>query len=252
MVGTKGGSTSWFEDLFGFKESSYLKTQAAFRMEGDVLVCPTSKHPQQVVGPWETPSVAELRARLQTSPEPAGAAAPSSEGGLRFENLPTPTGVVPLILDARNAGAVFQAASQFNCLEMTGPGVSPRQGIAGYALDPTQVMARSLSPLRRTSGDCWWLWCPAFHCARPQASVPCDPARRAPSARSRAPPARCSATTCARADAGRARRRSTAWPAGQLVRRSGGWATRLPQETRARLLWLQEHAADGRCCLPTR
>ena len=30
-------------------------------MEGDVLVCPTSKHPQQVVGPWETPSVAELR-----------------------------------------------------------------------------------------------------------------------------------------------------------------------------------------------
>ena len=66
-------------------------------------------------------------------------------------------------IDARNAGAVFQAASQFNCLEMTGPGVSPRQGIAGYALDPTQVMARSLSPLRRTSGDCWWLWCPAFH-----------------------------------------------------------------------------------------
>ena len=39
------------------------------------------------------------------------------------------------------AGAVFQAASQFNALEMTGPGVSPRQGIAIYATDPTQVNA---------------------------------------------------------------------------------------------------------------
>ena len=139
MVGTKGGNTSWFDHLFGFKESSYFKTQAAFRMEGEVLVCPTSKHPRQVVGPWETPSVAELRARLQTSPELADAAASSSDGSLHFENLPTPTGIVPLILDPSNAGTVFQAASQFNCLEMTGPGVSPRQGIAGYALDPTQV-----------------------------------------------------------------------------------------------------------------
>ena len=41
---------------------------------------------------------------------------------MRFKHLPTPTGVEPLILDKRNAGAVFQAASQFNALEMVGPG----------------------------------------------------------------------------------------------------------------------------------
>jgi len=33
----------------------------------------------------------------------------------------------------------FQAASQFNCLEMVGPGVSPQQGISGYINDPTQA-----------------------------------------------------------------------------------------------------------------
>ena len=45
---------------------------------------------------------------------------------------------MPLIANPENAGAVFQAASQFNALEMTGPGVTPRQGIAIYATDPTQ------------------------------------------------------------------------------------------------------------------
>ena len=72
--------------------------------------------------------LAELRAELGDG----------ETGGLRFKHLPTPTGVEPLILDERNAGAVFQAASQFNALEMVGPGVSPRQGIACYSNDPTQ------------------------------------------------------------------------------------------------------------------
>lgn len=75
--------------------------------------------------------IAPLIEELRTRPPPASA-------GLRFQHLPTPTGVGPLIEDPANAGAVFQAASQFNCLEMTGPGVSPRQGIAIYAGDPTQ------------------------------------------------------------------------------------------------------------------
>ena len=58
--------------------------------------------------------------------------------GPRFRHLATPVGVEPLILDPANAGAVFQAASQFNALEMTGPGVSPRRGVAIYINDPTQ------------------------------------------------------------------------------------------------------------------
>ena len=62
----------------------------------------------------------------------------SAGRSLKFRHLATPVGVEPLILDPTNAGAVFQAASQFNALEMTGPGVSPRRGVAIYVDDPTQ------------------------------------------------------------------------------------------------------------------
>jgi len=131
----KGGSVVWFKELFGFDEGqSYSKNRAMFSMDGLDLVCPTSPHPRQHVGPFETPSVAELRERLARD----SAAGVSSAGGLRFTHLPAPTGVEPIMLNPQNAGSVFQAASQFNCLEMVGPGVSPRQGIAQYALDPTQ------------------------------------------------------------------------------------------------------------------
>lgn len=41
------------------------------------------------------------------------------------------------ILDSEE-GAIFQVASQFNCLEMPHPGVSPSAGITNYPADPTQ------------------------------------------------------------------------------------------------------------------
>ena len=39
---------------------------------------------------------------------------------------------------ARNAGAVFQVASQFNCLEFPGPRTTPEDGVTNYAQDRTQ------------------------------------------------------------------------------------------------------------------
>lgn len=135
-------STAWFKDLFGFDEtSSFSSNQAKFRMEGDELVCETSAFPRQYVGQWETPSLAELRERMAA----ASAAASGADKPLSFEHLATPVGVQSLIMDPQYAGAVFQAASQFNALEMTGPGVSPRQGVAIYANDPTQGPKCALS-----------------------------------------------------------------------------------------------------------
>lgn len=137
-------SVAWFEETFGFVEtSSYAKNRAQFTINKGYLVCRSSGHPPQFVGPFETPSLFELRQRLaaasiDTTGDAAAAAATGGGGGLRFAHLPTPTGVQTLIADPAHAGAVFQAASQFNCLEMVGPGVSPRQGIAIYANDPTQ------------------------------------------------------------------------------------------------------------------
>jgi len=119
--------------------ASYAKNRARFALSPDLyLLCDSAApHAQRMyVGPWETPSVAELRERVQAAGEgrDAGAGAP----GLRFQHLADPVGVQSLIADPQNADAVFQAASQFNCLEMVGPGVSPRQGITCYVSDPTQ------------------------------------------------------------------------------------------------------------------
>ena len=63
-------------------------------MEGEELVCENAPFPRQHVGPWETPSLAELRERH-----------PHCEYGedkLTFRHLATTFGVEPLILDPSN------------------------------------------------------------------------------------------------------------------------------------------------------
>ena len=136
-----GSGNQWFEELFGFAEGrNFAANQKEFVMEGEELVCAKSTvAPRQFVGPWETPSLQELRERIAKLPPASGA------GGLTFTHLPTPTGVVDLILDPENRDAVFQAASQFNALEMISPEVTPRHGIAIYAGDPTQGPKCALS-----------------------------------------------------------------------------------------------------------
>jgi len=44
-----------------------------------------------------------------------------------------------------NAGALFQVASQFNLLEMTGPEVSPEDGVTRYQHDRTQGPACAIA-----------------------------------------------------------------------------------------------------------
>jgi len=130
---------AWFQDTFGFKENrSYQQNRSMFRMEGDVLVCDTAPPAarRQHVGPFTTPSVAELRADLPEEMVNPQIKKEHALGSLSFCHIGD--NVTSLICDERNADSVFQAASQFNCLEMVGPGVTPRQGITGYAGDPTQ------------------------------------------------------------------------------------------------------------------
>ena len=132
----------WFHDLFGFDESStWGENVNHFQMDGDTLVCRTApQFPRQFVGRFECPSVAELRGKLAAA---QGAAPPSA--GLSFAHLAAPAGVGPLHYEPRNAGAVFQAASQFNCLEMMSPSVSPTAGVGIYINDKTQGPACALA-----------------------------------------------------------------------------------------------------------
>lgn len=87
-------------------------------------------------GRFETPSIAELRARAKT--------AGSGQGRLRLwvlDGAGLTTDVGGLQATA-GPGSLFQAASQFNCLESPGPYVTP---VAKYFHDYTQGPRASIS-----------------------------------------------------------------------------------------------------------
>lgn len=127
-----GGAHGWFEEAFGFAEQpSYTRNRARFALEdgGRTLVHPKGR---TRIGDFETPSVGELRARLPSEPGPTS---------LSFANITADVRT----LHMKHPDAVFQAASQFNCLEMVGPGVSPDRGVTIYVDDPTQGPACALA-----------------------------------------------------------------------------------------------------------
>ena len=138
------GSSSilWFKEIFGFDEASFTETQRNFVVEaqaadlGHVYQGPAHILKSIVssrdfyVGPFECASASELKRRLSAHPQGR------ELGSLTFKNV---TGCVQSLHRApENIGAVFQVASQFNCLEMVGPSVRPEDGVARYASDPTQ------------------------------------------------------------------------------------------------------------------
>ena len=104
---------NWFKKVFGIYEpKSEEDVKSKFRMEDEnsTLIVLANKQRRFHVGKFETPSVKELMYRLG-----ADGTAPSSNT-LTFQHIAGNVG--EMIRDPANSGAVFQAASQFNCLEM--------------------------------------------------------------------------------------------------------------------------------------
>jgi len=129
---------TWFHNSFGFHEKdpgtfSAVRNKFELLEEKDQTILRSKPNGIKfAVGRFETPSVEELHqlfSKINSENE-------KSTSGLHFENI---TGDVrSLILNPNNAGAVFQAASQFNCLEMVGPSIRPEKGVTGYCRDRTQ------------------------------------------------------------------------------------------------------------------
>lgn len=123
--------TSWFEQLFGFAEGPFAETQARFALDGETLVSPGGRYG---AGRFSTPSLTELR---------------TISRGLRPGSLTVRHVATGDILETHalpeNAGAMFQAASQLNCLEFADPRDTPEDGVTQYASDPTQGPACSLA-----------------------------------------------------------------------------------------------------------
>ncbi len=118
---------TWFDQLTGFVETTPEQVRQNFTLSGDNMISHANGR-TFIWGQLETPTLAELRQRVASSPNPAG----------RFSVREIIADVRHLHADESNAGCLFQVASQFNLLEMINPRVTPEQGIGRYETDHTQ------------------------------------------------------------------------------------------------------------------
>lgn len=126
--------STWFEKLVGFREAAVPDVTEHLHLDGEYI---TSRMNGRRIrhGRFEILRVGELRSRVDR---------------LRLVgDIPSVREVVAdaksLHRDPANAHALFQVASQFNALEMVGPGVTPESGITQYEHDRTQGPACAMS-----------------------------------------------------------------------------------------------------------
>ena len=124
----------WFEDLVGFREISGDDVRANLSVVGETLVSAVNGR-RMGCGTLELASLAALRDRTATIA--------SGAPGLVLRQVVGDAAA--LHRDPGNAGAMFQAASQFNLVEMVSPSVTPEAGVAGYQNDPTQGPACAIA-----------------------------------------------------------------------------------------------------------
>ena len=124
----------WFENLTGFREESYNNARQNLYVKGRYLHSQVNGK-KYSIGNFQCSSLKSLR--KDTAKLKEGAGASSCEliiGDVRkFHENTT------------NQGAIFQVASQFNCLEMVSPNFTPEDGVTCYQNDRTQGPACAIS-----------------------------------------------------------------------------------------------------------
>lgn len=125
---------NWFEQLTGFQETTADEVRSKLSIEGETLHSTVNGKSYQF-GKLATPSLAQLRKRA--------AASSSLNGQIKVSEIVADAQLIHVMTE--NKGAMIQAASQFNLLEMVGPHVSPEDGIGRYAYDKTQGPACAIA-----------------------------------------------------------------------------------------------------------
>jgi hypothetical protein len=124
---------TWFETLMGFPETSGDEVRAKILVDQTRLRSLANDRTFES-GSFSTPSVDQLRA-TSILPE-------DCQRRLRITELVGD--VQELHRDPANKHAIFQVASQFNCLEMAAPSLTPEHGVGIYEHDRTQGPACSI------------------------------------------------------------------------------------------------------------
>jgi hypothetical protein len=125
-------ASDWFSKLVGFDEESYAVTRGRLLVEGDELVS-TVNDKRYGIGSLSVPTLAELCSRIKV-PARGRSTVRCATGDARAMHA-----------EPDLEGALFQVASQFNLLEMTGPTVTPEHGVTRYAGDATQGPACAMA-----------------------------------------------------------------------------------------------------------
>jgi hypothetical protein len=123
----------WFQRLTGVRETDGKAVRAALREDGPFLVS-TANGRRLRRGRLSLPSLDELRRRRDESAHHGRTTLSEVVGDVRL-----------LHADPASAGATFQVASQFNLLEMTGPEITPEDGLERYERDHTQGPACAIA-----------------------------------------------------------------------------------------------------------
>jgi len=124
----------WFEKLTGFSEENHHQVHQNIEIQGKNLVSKVNGSSFQF-GSLEIPQLADLRQRSHSFLKGTASIRISEYVG----------NIQDYHCDPLNNGAIFQAASQFNLLEMVGPNVTPQNGVGIYEYDKTQGPACAIS-----------------------------------------------------------------------------------------------------------
>jgi hypothetical protein len=123
----------WFKSLVGFRELDGDQVRSNLSVDDGTMISSVNGR-QMSCGTLETPSLKELRSRVQSIP---------AANGIRLSEVIAD--VQRLHVEPENAGALFQVASQFNLLEMVSPSVTPEDGVDIYEGDQTQGPACAIA-----------------------------------------------------------------------------------------------------------
>lgn len=121
----------WFKLVFGVPEPDFDQVKNHFKINeksGETELSINDK--KWMLGPFSTPRLDQLRERH--NPNEGN----NDQSKMRVQIIRGD--VQNLHIKPENNYATFQVASQFNALEMIGPGGSPEHGITNYARDRTQ------------------------------------------------------------------------------------------------------------------
>lgn len=117
----------WFRDLFGFDEINPQQVRSLLQLNGQTITSSVNGAKYHI-GEFSVLSLNELRS-IHTDLK-------LGEGSITVSEVVADVMVLHQAIEANHA--LFQVASQFNCLEMISPSVTPSHGVGIYQFDTTQ------------------------------------------------------------------------------------------------------------------